>query len=239
VQQKTTRGLSAGGIDYISAQPAASTELTLPGLMLRGSTNAEKLIQGNSDYRDLIPSLHVFVPGDEAATFTAQITSATEGSYGTVIKQTVEGGQINRFEILGLSDGDYAVLVDSDVPIQAVVQFSRVSPALSSDFAYLTPAPALAEPRTIVAPTGFISRLSLANHSDDIATVTISGSGTRSIKVEKASATQVLLTPGQRVTVASDARVAATLVLDAGGAVSSANLIDYRNKGSEVRVLVR
>lgn len=239
VQQKTTRGLSNGGIDLISAQPAASTQLAIPGLFIRGSKLAEKLVAENGDYADLIPSLHIFVPGETAANFTAQVISSTPGAFGTVVKQTVPGQHSNRFELSGLTDGDYAVVIDSDQPIQAEVVFSRVAASRTPDFAYLSPSPAISIERSIVAPANALTRLSIVNPADEPANVTVRTSKTQVLKLDNLSATQIFVEPGSQVSIESDKPVAATLVVDIGSAVTTLNLLDYRNLPSRVSVLVR
>lgn len=238
VQQKTTRGLANGGFDYIASQPEASTKLSIPGLFVRGAKKAEQLIASNSDYQDLVPSLHIFVPGNETATFTAQVISSTAGSFGTVIKQTVDANKIARFDIPGLADGDYSILIDSDQPIQATVNFSRVVGS-KTDFAYLVPAQAETVKRALVAPLGLVTKLSLVNPGDQPAKVKLGGASQSEITLDRASAAQILVKAGSLVTVESDVAVAASLVLDASGSVAVANLLNYSNLPTKVSVLVR
>lgn len=239
VQQKTTRGLANGGIDLLAAQSSASTELAIPGLLVRGSKFAEKLIAENSDYSDLTPSLHIFVPGNVEANFTAQVISSTPGAFGTVVKQTVAPNHSNRFELSGLTDGDYSVVIQSDQPVLAQVTFSRVVASQDTDFAFLSPSPAIVLKRSIVAPLSALSRLSLVNPTDQSASVTIAGSKTQNLSIEKLSAAQVLVEPGSVVSVESTQPVAATLVVDSSGAVTALNLLDYKNLPSRLSVLVR
>jgi len=239
VQQKTTRGLSNGGIDLISAQPTAATQLAIPGLFIRGSKVAENLIAANPDYTDLIASLHIFVPGDVEANITAQVISSTPGAFGTVIKQTVAAQHSNRFALEGLTDGDYSVVVDSDQPIQAEVVFSRVAKSKTPDFAYLSPSPAISTRRSIVAPANALTRLSILNPTGEAATVTVRATTNQVFTLDKLSATQIFIEAGSAVSIESDKSVAATLVVDADSAVTALNLIDYRNLASNVSVLVR
>lgn len=239
VQQKTIRGTTPGGIDLISALSTAQTQLLIPGLFIRGSKLGADLMKTNEDYKDLVPSLQVFVPGEKDATFTAQIISSTQGAFGTVIKQTVTAGQINRFDISGLSDGDYAVVIDSDQPIFAQVLFSRVSSGKTPDFTYLSPSPVQTTIRATVAPTGALSKLQIMNPSDTAVTVKLSGTDKESVTVDKYSALTVTATAGKLISISSDGLVAATLVIDVDGQITSAQLLDYRNVGSKVSVLVR
>ncbi|MFM6980325.1 MAG: DUF5719 family protein [Micrococcales bacterium] len=239
VQQRTTRGLARGGVEFIPAQKQAETSLTIPGLFIRGSEAAQKLIQQNSDYQDLTPSLQVYVPGEVAANVTVQVVSSSEDAYGTVLKQTIDAGKINRFEIPGLLDGDYAILVDSDQPIFVEGQMSRVQASKSPDFAYLTPAELLTGDRATVVPAGTISRISLLNPSDEQVTVKLSGAYSASVVLDKFSATSLLLASGQSLRISSDQPVASSIVIDAAGAVSVVPTLTYQNTGQTVSVLVR
>lgn len=239
VQQKTTRGLTRGGIEFISPQVKASTQIAIPGLFIRGSSDAQKLIAQNADYRDLTPSLHIYVPGEVAATVTVQVISSTEGAFGTVLKQAIDAGKVNRFEIPGLSDGDYVVLIDSDQPIFAEGQMSRVKGGKTTDFAYLAPAEPLKAERATTVPAGTITRLSLLNPSDTEVKVQLSGAYSGEVVIDKFSAGDVLLSAGVGLQISSEQPVATALVIDSAGSISVVPTLTYRNTGKSVSVLVR
>lgn len=239
IQQKTTRGLTNGGADLITSQGPAANVQVLPGLFVRGSALATRLIASNPDYQDLTPALHVFVPGVTDATVTIQVISSNANVFGTVVKQTVQAGRINRIEIPGLSDGDYAVIVQSDQPVQAEAIFSRVVSGKTPDFAYIAPAPSISNDRSAVVPAQSVSRLSVVNPGNAAVTLKVEGAANATVKLEAFSALQLPLPAGKGFTISSDGAVAAALVVDEGGAVAVSQLLDYANEASQVSVLVR
>lgn len=238
LQQRTVRGLLYAGADFVSPLTEIGTSLTVPGILIRGSKDAAELITTKSDYEDIVPALRVFNPSDKTATFTAQIFGANEKTFGTVIRETIPAHSTQDFAISGLADGDYAAFISSDESIAAAVRLPRTDKAKkpNTDFTWLQSAQPLSGTQQITVPRAGISKLSLTNPSSKSATVLINGTslklrsqGIAILKVD-AGAVNVKVTEGE---------VAANLVVDISGSVTNLGLVDYRNSGSRISVVVR
>ena len=244
IQQKTVRGTSAAGADLISPSATAAKSLVIPGFLKRGTADATKLISGNDNYSDLTPRLSVFVPGDAAATVTAQIIGADAKTYGTVVQETVSGKQSQEFPITGLKDGDYAVFITSSQPVIAGVQLSRTKAGKTpnTDFAYLPAVVSGGTTQVIAVPNSGISKLSIAATADASAQVEITdlGSGEQStVTVPKLASKVVSLKAGSVVSVAASGAASSTMVVDFDSQIVAIPLVDFRNVGGKLSVLVR
>jgi hypothetical protein len=221
IQQRTVRGLSAAGVDYVAPSPAFSKELVLPGLFIRGSAEIAKLIAKDANYQDLVPVLRVFVPGTNAATVTAQVAGSNASTFGTVVRQVVNAGTVMDIEIPGLRDGDYVAVVSADVEVQASIRFSRVSATTKPDFTWLTAAEKFSGARNISIPTEGISKLSIY----EVAT----------------GAYKVLpVTPGSTYRFSAGANeIAAKLIIDLDSSVANLSVMDQKNVGGNLKVNLR
>jgi hypothetical protein len=83
---------------------------------------------------------------------------------------------------------------------------------------------------------GAISKLAIANPGKSSAQVKI---GSRTVTVPAASAISVLLSPGRAAALSSSKPVSASVVSDVDGLVSIVPVLDYKNLGGELKVLVR
>lgn len=223
IQQKTIRGLAASGVDYVSPSVESSKKLVIPGLFIRGSQDAAALAAANQDFVDLKPVLRVFVPGTKPATVTAQIMGASATTFGTVIRQSVNGGQVADLAIDGLADGDYIAVIDSNVPVQASVRLSRTDKAKKpvSDFTWLQAVPAFKSAQAITIPPVGISKLSVFNASTS-----------RVQTIEVGAGSTYFFAKGSSV-------LYANLIVDVDGAVTSIAVLDSKNAGGTVQVRVR
>jgi hypothetical protein len=244
IQQKTIRGTSAAGADLISPSIDSGKNLVIPGFLKRGTSDATKLIAGNDNYSDLTPHLSIFVPGDVAATVTAQIIGSDSKTYGTVVQETVSGKQSQQFAITGLKDGDYSVFLTSSQPVIAGVQLSRTKAGKTpnTDFAYLPAVAAGSNASVIAVPNSGISKLSIASSVDASAQVVITdlGSGEKSsVSIPKLASKVVELKPGSVVSIAAIGAASSTMVVDFDSQVVAIPLVDFRNVGGKLSVLVR
>ncbi|MFM6963345.1 MAG: DUF5719 family protein [Micrococcales bacterium] len=121
LQQRTLRGLSYAGADFVSPSPAFAKSLQVPGILVRGDHDATALLAANADYFDLLPTLRVFNPNSKSITFVAQIFGADAKSFGTVVRDTVPANSVSDFAITGLQDGDYSAFITADAAITASV----------------------------------------------------------------------------------------------------------------------
>jgi hypothetical protein len=238
MQQRTVRGLLYAGADFVSPLTEINTSVALPGILIRGAKDAAAIIATNADYEDLVPALRVFNPSEKTATFTAQIYGANDKTFGTVIRESVPAHSTKDFNLNGLADGDYVGFVTSDQSIAAAVRLPRTDKTKkpNTDFTWLQAAQQLTGSQQITVPSAGISKLSLANPTSKPATVLVNGTSislkAQGVAVLKADAGAVNL----KVT---EGKIAANLVVDISGAVTNLGLVDYRNSGSRVAVIVR
>jgi len=244
IQERTTRGTVSAGADLISPSIAAAKNLNIPGLLKRGTTDAQTLIAGNADYQDLTPSIQVFVPGSKDANVTVQVIGSDAKTLGTVLQQSIPAGSIASLDITGIADGDYSVFVVADQPVMAAVKLSRTNAKATpnSDFAWL---PAVAPMTTqvfLTAPKSGVSKVSISNGGNAPATVQLMGSApglNQTVTVPAFGGRVLTLTPGSLFSVSSDQPVSATMLSDFAGAITALPVIDYSNTGGRMSVTVR
>ena len=235
LQTRTMRGLVAGGVELIGPAVDPSKNLVIPGVFLRGVADAAKLVAANAAYEDLAPLLRVTSTSNKPATVTAQLLGTNAKTYGTVVQQVVAPNSTVDIAIPGLLDGDYVALVDSSEPIRAAIRLSRTK-AKQTDFAWAPAVAPLKNRLVFSAPVGAITKLAVANPGKVAATVTV---GARNLVVPAASSISLVVTPGQSTAIKSTVAVSATVVIDFGGLVSVVPVLDYKNLGGELKVLVR
>lgn len=235
LQTRTMRGLVPGGVELIGPSVDPAKFLTIPGIYLRGVADATKLMQSSSAYSDLTPMLRVTSTSSEPTTVTAQILGTNANTYGTVIQQVVAPNSTLDIPITGLANGDYVAFIDSSEPVRAALRFSRTK-VKQTDFAWAPAVAPLAQKVIFTAPAGAISKLAIANPGKETAVVNL---GTRVIKVPPASAVSALLSPGLASALSSSVPVSATEVIDVDGLLSLVPVIDYKNLGGQLKVLVR
>lgn len=221
IQQRTLRGLTPGGVDYVSPSPQAAKHLVIPGLFIRGTAQAAKLQASSADFYDLVPAIRVFVPDAAQATVTAQIIGADSKTFGTVVRSTVNGNSVADLEIPGLKDGNYVVLISADVEVQASVRLSRVTATSGPDFTWIPAAEKFTGKRNITIPSAGISKLCIYN--------------------DKTGVIQVLeVTPGSTYSFTdSEDPLYANLITDINGTVANLSVLDQKNAGGKVSVNVR
>lgn len=248
VQQRTVRGTLAAGADLISPSIPAAPNLVIPGLFKRGSKDASTLIAANPNYNDLSPSLAVFVPGSAAATVTAQVIGTDTKTFGTVVQQQIAGSSAGSIPLNGLKDGNYVVFVNSDQPVMASVRLSRtnVTKVPNTDFTWLPAVASATGPRLVTTPssanTTVISKLSIANPNSRVARVTVfnlSAGTRRDVSIPRLSSVAVEVAPGSLISIQSDIPVATTLISDFDWLLAAIGLVDYKNVGGSLSVLVR
>ena len=221
IQQRTVRGLSAGGVDYVSPSPEFAKNLVIPGIFIRGAKTAAKLAAANADFKDLVPVLRVFVPGNQQATVTAQVAGSNAKTFGTVVRQTVKPGTVLDIPIAGLKDGDYVAVISADVEIQASVMLPRVTASTAPDFTWIPAAEKFTGKRNITIPNVGISKLCVYN--------------------DKTGAIEVsVVSPGSTYSfTGSESAIYANLIMDIDGTVANLSVLDQKNAGGKVEVNVR
>jgi hypothetical protein len=240
IQQKTIHGLISGGVDYVSPTAEFSKTQVIPGVFVRGSADAAKLI-GNADFADLMPTLRVFVPGSKPATVTAQVVGSTATTYGTVVRQTIPGGTTADIALPGLADGDFVAIVKADQAIGSAIRLHRVVKK-AIDFAWLTAAVSHSGSVGLSVPTAGISKLSLVNPSNSVIDLRLvqNGGSASSFKIPAAGQLTLKFAPGAKLELSGNGKpLLGTLIVDVDGSLASVPLVDYKNPGGEVAVMVR
>lgn len=237
LQQRTVRGLLYAGADFVSPLTEFGKSLSIPGILVRGAKDAAALIAINDDYKDLIPALRIFNPTNKATTFTAQIFGANDKTFGTVIRDTVPANSVKDFTINGLADGDYAGFITADQNVAAAIRLPRSDKTKkpNTDFTWLQSAQLVAGSQQITVPAAGISKLSLTNSNNQAVNISINGA----MVTVKAQGTAVIKVDAGALSIKSDGKVGANLIVDISGAITNLALVDYRNSGSRVSVRVR
>ncbi|MFM7029653.1 MAG: DUF5719 family protein [Micrococcales bacterium] len=244
IQERTTRGTLSAGADLLSPSIPAANNLVIPGLLKRGTKDAQAMIASNPDYQDLTPSIQVFNPGVSDASVTVQVIGSDAKSLGTVLQQTVSAGSVGAFDLAGLGDGDYSVFVGADQPVMAGVKLSRTNPKAtpSSDFAWLPAVAPMSIPVALTTPKSGVTKVSIANGGNAIATVQVSGNqpaGAQTIAVQPLGSRVLALPAGSVVSVSASQPVSATMISDFTGQLTALGFVDYRNSGGKLSVSVR
>jgi hypothetical protein len=240
LQQKAVRGLASGGVDYVAPAAAFATNQAIPGVFIRGAADAGKLA-ANPDFSDLVPTLRVFVPGSKSATITAQVLGSTAKTFGTVVRQSVAGGTTADIPLPGLLDGDFVALVKSDVPVGSSVRLHRVVKT-KVDFAWLTAAAAQTGVVGFTVPTSGISKLSLANPTNSAIDLKLvqGGGAPTNFSIPAAGQLTLKFAPGSKLQLSGNGKALyGTTIVDVNGAVAAIPLLDYKNPGGQVAVMVR
>jgi hypothetical protein len=110
------------------------------------------------------------------------------------------------------------------------------------DFAWLTSAAAQRAVVGFTVPASGISKLSLANPSSSVVDLRVvqGGSATSAFKIPAAGQLTLKFAPGSKLQLfGNDKSFYATMIVDVNGAVASLQLLDYKNPGGQVSVMVR
>lgn len=244
IEQSTVRGTVAAGADLAYPSVAASQNVTIPGVLKRGTADATALIAANGDYGDLTPAVQVLVPGSKAATVTIQVVGTDVKSTGTVRQEQVAGGAVNSIDLPGLGDGNYTVFVSADQPVMAQLKLSRTAKSATpvTDFALLPAVTPTAEETALTTPKSAITKLSIANAGNQPAQVTVTDKTTgtqQSLTVGRLGSVVVSAVPGDAISVSSSHPVSTTMICDFNGQIVAIPGINQRNFGGRIHVLVR
>ena len=239
IQQKAVRGLRSSGVDLIPPTSDASKELVIPGFLVRGSEYSASLIAKSGQYSDLANVLRVSNAGSKPATILAKITGSNSMTFGTVIQATVPAKSTVDLPINGVEDGDYAIFVSSDQPVRAGAKLNRSSATGTpkTDFAWLPAVEPSEGDRFMAVPADGISKLALTNPTSSSITVRINDAAGAITLAPGALASIRVSSP--YVKVASSGKVAATLVVDINSSIAAMPMVEYRNVGGSVSVVVR
>ncbi|MEN9910655.1 MAG: hypothetical protein RLZZ441_223, partial [Actinomycetota bacterium] len=174
LQTTVVRGLVPGGLDRIGPVAAPNTSISFPVLHLPSEKSIGKLLVDPS-YSDVVAALRFLAPGDIDATITITLDPYAEGE-PQVVTASVPAGSTLDLPINELSEGYWAVSVESNQPIVAAarVGFNDASKGIT-DLAWASAAPAQTGVASVMVPGG--SLLGLTNFGASDATVTIESGG--------------------------------------------------------------
>ncbi|MDJ0312396.1 DUF5719 family protein [Arthrobacter sp. H35-D1] len=122
IQQSVLRGLTPGGVDYLSPVQNPASKLSIPGVRVQAPGAAAK-ISAQSGYKDAAPTLVVTVPG--AGDSVVEVKA--HGPEGQVALPnggvfTAAAGKVSNFSLAGLPKGTYSLSINADAPVTAGVQ---------------------------------------------------------------------------------------------------------------------
>jgi hypothetical protein len=240
IQQKTIRGTQAMGVDLITPSTPFSTEQVIPGFVIRGSKEIEKLKRSSEDFADVGHALRVFAP--EGATITVQVVSADPENFGAVFIGTLEPQLVTDFPIDELLDGDYSVFISSDAPIIAGLRVGRATEDGNprSDFSWLSPSELITSERAVAVGDSGVSYLMLANSENDAASVVVTDliTGTKKTVMVPATGTLSLQVTGI-ISIAPAQKIFGAVAILSEGQISNFEILDPVNLGAEVAVRFR
>ncbi|OUE26358.1 hypothetical protein BFL36_03905 [Clavibacter michiganensis] len=196
LQQSTVRGLLAGGVDVVVPAAAPATTLTMTGLRIdsqsapqpapaEGEAPAEGTdgadgAAGSGPGADVgtdpdrSTAVRILVPGSDDADVSVSVApeDGTDGT-GTTFTVEADGGRVTDFPVSGLTDGRYAVTVQSSVPVAAAARsVSGAAEGGTTDFAWLPASGALTRDALVSVPAGPAPLLHVRNPGGAEATVT-------------------------------------------------------------------
>jgi len=193
LEQSTVRGLLAGGVDVVVPAAAPATTLTMTGLRVDSQAAAQPApAEGEAPAEgtdgaagsgpgadvgtdpDRSTAVRILVPGSDDADVSVSVApeDGTDGT-GTTFTVEADGGRVTDFPVSGLTDGRYAVTVQSSVPVAAAVRtVSGAAEGGATDFAWLPASGTLTRDALVSVPSGPAPLLHVRNPGDAEATVT-------------------------------------------------------------------
>ena len=219
LQNRSSAGLSATGVELKGPTLAAAKELVIPGF--------ETLAEGLAS-----PTLRIFNPGSNPA--QALVTFVGSGTNSDVVQVQVPAG---GFELINpdLALGNYMVLIQADVEVMAELY----NPYLAErfDFAWLTPVAGVSGLSAIAIPK-YQAKLALANPGDSAISVLVSlDGGSQAISVEARSQLLLEVSGGSVVLDSTGSYHAALILSDPKGYAVLAPK-ENANLGSNIQVSV-
>lgn len=155
IQQSVLRGLTSGGVEFLSTGAAPSVHQVMTGIDIQDAS-AVKTLSGKSGFQDAAPVVQIAVPGPSDAVVEVHLYGpngqrALPGG-GAV---TAKAGSVTEVPLTGVPAGTYTVSVSADV---AVVAATRVTRGLKAedpmDFAWSPSAARLGSQHVVAVPQG-------------------------------------------------------------------------------------
>lgn len=211
LQSSLVQVLDPAGIDLQDSVAGPQQNLVITGVQTFASVgdDAEMAV------------LRVLSPGADAL---ARVRVIAEGESAPVDEFTVplEADLPAQVSLSGLEPGRYTVEVEADAPVVAALR-QQDGFGLDSDFAWVTPAPAIDGEVLFAVPSGPSPRLQLANSGGEDATVsfeTLDGDQLEEIVVAAGETREVDVSPRSTYRMQTTAAVHAAITLTAPGALA-------------------
>ena len=175
LQQTTTRGIDAGGVEIVGASASPSTTNVMTGVVIVGGAEVSARL-GEAGFEDLQTALRVYIPGTETVSARVEVIPEDGSTTGTEFAIDVQGGVAADLPIDSLPDGSYTVRVETDVPAVAAVRTATLGGVDGSgrtDFGWTASAPLLEETALVSTPGQLSTLLHLANPDSSAAEITV------------------------------------------------------------------
>ncbi|MCF8524376.1 MAG: hypothetical protein K9G07_03205 [Aquiluna sp.] len=220
LQNRSSAGLSATGVELKGPTAKASKSLAIPGFQILAAGLAK-------------PALRIFNPGPDAA--NALVTFLGSGTNSDVVEVEIPAAGFAEVSP-ELQVGDYLVLIESDAELMAELYNPYV--AKNFDFAWLTPAEAFTGELAMVVPS-FAAKIAIANPAATEITVLLTlDTGAQAIRVPARSQLQVPVT-GKSLLLESQGEYFVNLILTDPKGYAVIAPRENQNLGSNIQVLVR
>ena len=125
IQQSVLRGLTPGGVEFLSPSAAAGVTQVVPGVVVQDAATAQR-IREQEGYGTAAPELQVLVPGSSDAVLDIKVygpdgeVELPGGGVGTAA-----AGAVTTFPLTSLPEGGYTIAVTSDVSVVAAARVTR------------------------------------------------------------------------------------------------------------------
>ncbi|RKR19460.1 DUF5719 family protein [Arthrobacter oryzae] len=155
IQQSVLRGLTPGGVDFITPSTAPSDRQVVTGLDVQDPAGVAALT-AKPGYADAGPALEIAVPGAADAVVEVKLygrdgQKALPG--GGVV--TAKAGAVTEVSLAGVAAGTYTVAASSDISFTAAVRLTRgLRPEGASDVAYSAASARLGSQHIVPVPGG-------------------------------------------------------------------------------------
>ena len=160
IQQSVLRGLTPGGVDFISPGTAPAVRQVMTGVDIQDPAGIAALT-AQSAYKDAGPSLELTVPGAADAVVEVKLYGR-DGQHalpsGGVI--TAKAGSTTEVSLAGVPAGQYTVAASSDVSFVAAARMGRgLQAGQPSDVAWASSAVRLGSQHVVPVPKGGLRQL--------------------------------------------------------------------------------
>lgn len=174
IQQSVLRGLTPGGVDFITPGAAPATRQVMTGVDIQDAAGIAALT-AKSGYKDAAPALQITVPGPSDAVVEIKLYGRDGQKAlpaGGVV--TAKAGSVTEVSLAGVPAGHYTVAASSDVSFVAATRVSRGLQANEpSDVAWAASGIRLGSQHVVAVPQGG-SRELVFGALDGRATITYS-----------------------------------------------------------------